>query len=114
MHSSHTLIYTAHTLTHASHKQAFADEHGLDFLETSAKKGTNVERAFTQTAAAVCQKVKSHQIDVTDPRSGVKLNKELADNQRGGKKTVGSSRNERISVGNAGGGGGKGKKKGCC
>jgi Ras-related protein Rab-14 len=87
--------------------QAFADENEMDFLETSAKTGTNVERAFIQTAAAVCQKVKDHKIDVGDPQSGVKLNKEMGASQKGR-----AGNNGRISVSNKNGAGNK--KKGCC
>lgn len=33
--------------------QAFADEIGIPFLETSAKNATNVEQAFMAMAAAI-------------------------------------------------------------
>ncbi len=42
------LVTSRQVLT--SGAQEFADEHGLAFLETSAKKGTNVESAFIKMA----------------------------------------------------------------
>jgi hypothetical protein len=39
--------------THSLNHQAFADEIGIPFLETSAKNATNVEQAFMTMAAEI-------------------------------------------------------------
>jgi GTPase SAR1 family protein len=46
--------------------EAFAREHGLLFIETSAKTRHNVDQAFTQVAEAVYERIQSGQIDPTD------------------------------------------------
>ncbi len=42
-----------HDLVVRIHVQAFADEIGIPFLETSAKNATNVEQAFMTMAAEI-------------------------------------------------------------
>lgn len=44
---------TVHHWCFASTPQAFADEIGIPFLETSAKNATNVEQAFMTMAAEI-------------------------------------------------------------
>jgi len=39
--------------THPSTAQAFAEERGIQFLETSAKNSSNVEKAFLMMAAEI-------------------------------------------------------------
>ncbi|KAK8792038.1 hypothetical protein WA158_005415 [Blastocystis sp. Blastoise] len=51
---------------------AFAAEHGLVFLETSAKTATNVEEAFIKTAENIYKNIQNGTIDVNDESSGVK------------------------------------------
>lgn len=51
----------------------FAKEHGLMFIETSAKESINVEEAFTITAKAIYEKVKNGTLDVTSEQHGVKV-----------------------------------------
>lgn len=51
--------------------EAFAKEHNLTFLETSAKTGDNVEEAFLQTAQNIYQKIQDGGIDLNLPDSGV-------------------------------------------
>ncbi len=66
-----TLIYVHH---HPQHRRAvsteegeqFAKEHGLIFLETSAKTAHNVEEAFVNTARAIYDKIQEGVIDVTN------------------------------------------------
>eukprot|EP00698_Gefionella_okellyi_P009538 TRINITY_DN2432_c0_g1_i2.p1 TRINITY_DN2432_c0_g1~~TRINITY_DN2432_c0_g1_i2.p1 ORF type:complete len:100 (+),score=27.19 TRINITY_DN2432_c0_g1_i2:427-726(+) len=53
--------------------QAFAAQHGLLFLETSAKLASNVEEAFLRPAAEVYDKIKRGQVDFTNEASGIKL-----------------------------------------
>ncbi len=43
--------------------EALAKEHGLAFIETSAKLNNNVEAAFMNTATAIFQKIKDNQLD---------------------------------------------------
>jgi len=53
--------------------EAFAKEHGLLFVETSAKNNVNVEEAFLSTAATIYQKVKAGDLDLSSERHGVKV-----------------------------------------
>eukprot|EP00186_Timspurckia_oligopyrenoides_P002165 CAMPEP_0182445154 /NCGR_PEP_ID=MMETSP1172-20130603/3384_1 /TAXON_ID=708627 /ORGANISM="Timspurckia oligopyrenoides, Strain CCMP3278" /LENGTH=211 /DNA_ID=CAMNT_0024640873 /DNA_START=72 /DNA_END=707 /DNA_ORIENTATION=- len=53
--------------------EAFAKEHGLLFIETSAKDNINVDDAFMQTASAIYEKVKEGTLDLNSEQHGVKL-----------------------------------------
>jgi len=53
--------------------QKFAQEHGLIFLETSAKTAHNVEEAFVGTAAAIYENILSGLYDITNEAHGVKV-----------------------------------------
>eukprot|EP00180_Rhodochaete_pulchella_P000389 Plantae.Rhodophyta-Rhodochaete_pulchella.ctg12728.p1 GENE.Plantae.Rhodophyta-Rhodochaete_pulchella.ctg12728~~Plantae.Rhodophyta-Rhodochaete_pulchella.ctg12728.p1 ORF type:complete len:212 (+),score=41.65 Plantae.Rhodophyta-Rhodochaete_pulchella.ctg12728:324-959(+) len=53
--------------------EEFAKEHGLLFLETSAKSNSNVEDAFLTTAKAIYDKVKAGELDLTSEQHGVKV-----------------------------------------
>jgi Ras-related protein Rab-2A len=53
--------------------QAFAAEHGLIFMETSAKTAANVEDAFVETARMIHNKIASGEIDPKSETSGIKL-----------------------------------------
>ena len=46
--------------------QAFAQENGLEFLETSAKTADNVEEAFVGTASEIYRKIKDGVFDVSN------------------------------------------------
>lgn len=48
-------------------KQAFADTLGIEFLETSAKNASNVEKAFMMMASQIKSRMKSQP---TGPRHG--------------------------------------------
>jgi len=52
--------------------EAFAREHGLIFMETSAKTAANVEEAFINTAREINKKIQDGTIDPDDPNSGIK------------------------------------------
>jgi len=56
--------------------EEFAREHGLTFLETSAKNGDNVEEAFLQTAQAIYQKIQEGGIDLNAADTGVQQKKD--------------------------------------
>lgn len=53
--------------------EAFAKEHGLIFIETSAKTAANVEQAFIQTAHAIYGSIKDGLCDPYREGNGVKL-----------------------------------------
>jgi Ras-related protein Rab-2A len=53
--------------------QAFADQHGLFFLETSAKTAYNVEAAFLKTADEIHSKILSGVIDTSNESHGIKV-----------------------------------------
>eukprot|EP00026_Physarum_polycephalum_P013657 Phypoly_transcript_14082.p1 GENE.Phypoly_transcript_14082~~Phypoly_transcript_14082.p1 ORF type:complete len:213 (+),score=30.18 Phypoly_transcript_14082:68-706(+) len=52
---------------------AFAKEHGLIFLETSAKTAANVEEAFINTARKIYEKIQKGSFDVTNEAYGIKI-----------------------------------------
>jgi len=52
--------------------EAFARDHGLLFIETSAKTRINVDQAFTRVAEAVCEKIESGVIDPADESVGIR------------------------------------------
>jgi Ras-related protein Rab-2A len=53
--------------------ELFAQEHGLVFMETSAKTASNVEQAFIKTADNIYEKIKDGQYDPSREGNGVKL-----------------------------------------
>lgn len=53
--------------------EVFAQEHGLIFLETSAKSASNVELAFIKTAENIYEKIKDGLYDPSREGNGVKL-----------------------------------------
>jgi len=58
-----------------SHEEGkrFADEHGLLFIETSAKNAENVEEAFVSSSKLIYTQLKSGKFDFTSETSGIKL-----------------------------------------
>jgi Ras-related protein Rab-2A len=63
----------ARRVVSAEEGQKFAQEHGLIFMETSAKTAHNVEKAFVDTAAAIYNNIQSGIYDVTNEAHGVKV-----------------------------------------
>mmetsp|Transcript_17656 Transcript_17656/g.25165 ORF Transcript_17656/g.25165 Transcript_17656/m.25165 type:complete len:227 (-) Transcript_17656:175-855(-) len=53
--------------------KAFAKQHGLIFMETSAKTAANVEKAFIDTASKIHEKIVSGEIDVSNENAGIKV-----------------------------------------
>ncbi|KAE9551920.1 hypothetical protein FO519_004879 [Halicephalobus sp. NKZ332] len=52
--------------------EAFAREHGLVFMETSAKTASNVEEAFIDTAKEVYRKIQEGVFDINNEANGIK------------------------------------------
>merc|ERR1711915_43347 len=71
--------------------KAFAAEHGLIFMETSAKTAYNVEEAFINTAKKILENIVSGVIDVTNESHGIKVGM-AASGQVPGMPNRGSSR----------------------
>lgn len=53
--------------------EAFAREHGLLFMETSAKTGVHVEDAFTITANTIYERLQEGVLDINNDATGIKL-----------------------------------------
>jgi Ras-related protein Rab-2A len=53
--------------------EKFAADHGLIFLETSAKTAANVEEAFVRTAAKIHDNIVKNLYDIRSDSSGIKL-----------------------------------------
>lgn len=73
--SIHLLIYHDHDRRQVTKEegQAFANKHGLIFLETSAKTSANVEDAFVQTARHIYGHIQSGIYDVTNEAYGIRV-----------------------------------------
>lgn len=56
--------------------EAFAKEHGLFFLETSAKSADNVEHAFEKTAAEIQSKIQNGTIDMNSEVFNINIKNE--------------------------------------
>lgn len=53
--------------------EAFAREHGLVFMETSAKTAANVEEAFINTAKEIYEKIQEGVFDINNEANGIKI-----------------------------------------
>ncbi|XP_038509509.1 ras-related protein Rab-2A-like isoform X1 [Canis lupus familiaris] len=53
--------------------EAFAREHGLIFMETSAKTASNVEEAFINTAKEIYEKIREGVFDINNEANGIKI-----------------------------------------
>lgn len=56
--------------------QAFAKEHGLIFLETSAKTAANVEECFLQTSKMIYENIDKGVYDLSNDKSGIRVGNE--------------------------------------
>ncbi|XP_061587981.1 ras-related protein Rab-2A [Cololabis saira] len=53
--------------------EAFAREHNLIFMETSAKTASNVEEAFINTAKGIYEKIQEGVFDINNEANGIKI-----------------------------------------
>ncbi|XP_024084932.1 ras-related protein Rab-2-like [Cimex lectularius] len=53
--------------------KTFANDHGLIFMETSAKTAANVEEAFIYTAKEIYEKIQIGVFDISNDANGIKL-----------------------------------------
>ncbi|XP_015685691.1 ras-related protein Rab-2B, partial [Protobothrops mucrosquamatus] len=53
--------------------EAFAREHGMVFMETSAKTSANVEEAFLNTAKAIYRKIQQGELDISNEGHGIRI-----------------------------------------
>lgn len=58
--------------------EAFAREHGMIFMEASAKTAQNVEEAFINTAKEIYDKIQEGVFDIQNEANGIKLGPEHA------------------------------------
>ncbi|XP_004694729.1 PREDICTED: ras-related protein Rab-2B isoform X2 [Condylura cristata] len=82
--------------------EAFAREHGLIFMETSAKTACNVEEAFINTAKEIYRKIQQGLFDIHNEANGIKIGPQQCIST-----SVGSSSSQRNS-------GDIGSNSGCC
>ncbi|XP_035678585.1 ras-related protein Rab-2A [Branchiostoma floridae] len=80
--------------------EAFAREHGLIFMETSAKTAANVEEAFINTAKEIYEKIQEGVFDINNEANGIKIGPQHSPSNP--------------ALGGGGGAGGSQAGGGCC
>jgi Ras-related protein Rab-2A len=53
--------------------KAFADQHNLIYIETSAKTSNNVDVAFIDTAKEILSKIENAEYDLSNEQCGIKI-----------------------------------------
>jgi len=95
--------------------RAFAQQHGLIFLETSAKTATNVDQAFVQTAEKIYDNILKGVVDISNDSHGIKagIGATAHNNASGSTQynsaTKGGGGNVKLTAETS-----TGKKSGCC
>jgi Ras-related protein Rab-2A len=88
--------------------EQFARDHGLFFMETSAKTAANVEEAFIETARQIYEKIQTGVYDIKNEMNGIKVGPQFAGGSGGGAGGVDLRRPAQQQAAGGGGGGG------CC
>lgn len=57
----------------------FAIKHNIGFIETSAKTGLNVQKAFIETVSEIDKKIKNKTIDMSDKNIGINISNNVAE-----------------------------------
>ncbi|KAE8685872.1 GTP-binding protein YPTC4 [Hibiscus syriacus] len=70
--------------------EQFAREHGLVFMEASAKTAQNVEEAFISTTANIYKKIQDGVIDIANESYGIKLGHQTGGGSSGGRDDLAS------------------------
>ena len=83
--------------------EKFAADHGLIFLETSAKTAANVEEAFVRTAGRIHENIGKGLYDIRSDSSGIKLGVQAP--QAGAAGAAPGAAKPAAAAGAAGGGG---------
>lgn len=71
--------------------EAFAREHGLIFMETSAKTAANVEEAFIGTAKEIYTKIQEGVFDINNEANGIKVGPQHGTSPNAQKPNVGGA-----------------------